>query len=227
MIMLRSNVVSVEELLDLIPLSWKEFLGDEIFKQHFWNNIVKALNESEFTPPLNEIFNAFRLNPQDIKVVIIGQDPYPQRNVAHGYSFSVRDGNKLPPSFKNILKELCSEYEIKVKNVTGNLEPWVDEGVFLLNSLLTTKVGVSKTHNDWLQFTSYIIKRLSMSKNILFICWGSVAKGLVKSENVLFSGHPSPLNRKNDFIDNEHFIKANRWLIERNILPIRWMKIFE
>jgi uracil-DNA glycosylase len=220
-----SNAMIVSELLEYIPDHWKNFLGDEIFKQPFWSVIVNTLNKCDYTPCLDEIFNAFRIRPSEIKVVIVGQDPYPTEGIAHGYSFSIREGSKIPPSFKNIITELSNEYSVGDKTAYS-LEKWVDEGVFLLNSLLTTEIGKSKAHTCWEQFTSFIIKKLSFNNNILFICWGSVAKNLVKSPNMLFSGHPSPLNRKRDFIGNEHFLRANRWLIERNILPIRWLKIF-
>jgi uracil-DNA glycosylase len=217
--------ITVEKLQDLIPQYWKDFLGVPLLKGQFWLNIVEKLKEGGFTPDFKDIFNAFSLKPEEIKVVILGQDPYPAKGVAHGYSFSTL--RPIPASLKKVFEELAHEYEIHPTK--ADLTPWVKEGVFLLNSNLTTEIGKSNAHPCWDIFTSSVLRQLSLAfPHIVFLGWGSVAKNILRSskvENVLYAPHPSPMNTKYKFVGCDHFLKANRKLVEAGHLPVRWHAI--
>lgn len=235
-------MITKEQLLNNLPNEWKEFIGLEQFDRSYWNSIIYKLNEDEFYPSFNDIFKVFQLiKPKDVKVVIIGQDPYIKENQAIGLSFSVKNGLKIPPSLLNIFKELIAEYNIKDSKdlltkmkTKGDLTELVNEGVLLLNSVLTVKKNKSASHYNigWEHFTKRIIKRLDKNNNCVFIAMGKYAQELlnkyVKLNQVIAVGHPSPLNSSNPFIGCNCFKTCNKILIKKyNIRPINWIKIFE
>ena len=181
--------------------------------------------------PLKEnIFNAFKLTPyKDVKVVIVGQDPYHGEGEAHGLSFSVLDPTPLPPSLKNIYKELKDDLGIEIAK-SGDLTKWAKEGVLLLNSTLTVVKDTPNSHSKlgWSNFTDYVIKALNNREEpIVFILWGNFAKSKKvfitnKQHLVIESSHPSPLGASKGFFGSKPFSKTNEFLIANNIKPIDW-----
>ncbi|MBO5475061.1 MAG: uracil-DNA glycosylase [Bacilli bacterium] len=181
-------------------------------------------------PAKENIFAALKLTPyKDVKVVIMGQDPYHGEGEAHGLSFSVMDGIKLPPSLKNIYKELYDDLGIIPAN-TGNLTKWAKEGVLLLNSTLTVVKDAPNSHSKlgWNLFTDYIIKKLNEREEpIVFILWGNFARSKKefitnKRHLVIESAHPSPFSARNGFFGSRPFSKTNEFLEKNNIEPIDW-----
>ena len=181
-------------------------------------------------PAKENIFAALKLTPyKDVKVVIMGQDPYHGEGEAHGLSFSVMDGIKLPPSLKNIYKELYDDLGIIPAN-TGNLTKWAKEGVLLLNSTLTVVKDTPNSHSKlgWNLFTDYIIKKLNEREEpIVFILWGNFARSKKefitnKRHLVIESAHPSPFSARNGFFGSRPFSKTNEFLEKNNIEPIDW-----
>ena len=181
-------------------------------------------------PAENYVFNAFNSTDFDqIKVVIIGQDPYHGLGQAHGLCFSVPEGIALPPSLKNIYQELELEYGVKMP-ASGNLQYWANQGVFLLNTLLTVEQGAPLSHSQmgWESFTKKCIQLLSKQrKHVVFLLWGSHAQKLaqfIDSQNhlILKTVHPSPLSAYRGFIGCNHFKTANDYLIKHNLPPIDW-----
>ncbi len=217
-----------------IPMDWQKYLGPELKKDymleldHFLAEELKA--GKAIYPKLDDIFNAFKLcSLADVKVVIIGQDPYHGVGQAHGLSFSVRPGVKIPPSLKNIYKEL--ESDIGVKTVEhGFLDSWAKQGVLLLNSVLTVQAGQANSHQKkgWEIFTDSIIKVLNEhGQSLVFLLWGSPAqkkgKNIDESKHlVLKSVHPSPLSAYRGFFGCQHFSKTNKFLAEHGRVPIEW-----
>lgn len=181
-------------------------------------------------PPENLVFNAFNSTDfNQVKVVIIGQDPYHGLGQAHGLCFSVPDGIALPPSLKNIYQELELEYGVKMPE-SGNLQYWANQGVFLLNTLLTVEQGSPLSHAQigWESFTKICIQLLSKHRNnVVFLLWGSHAQKLSQyidnqKHLVLKTVHPSPLSAYRGFVGCNHFKMANDYLIKHNLLPIDW-----
>lgn len=181
-------------------------------------------------PPGPEIFNAFNLCPfPQVKVVIIGQDPYHEPGQAEGLCFSVKDGVQKPPSLVNIFKEIEDDLG-RPAPATGSLRRWAEQGVFLLNATLTVRAHQAGSHqgHGWETFTDAVIRRLSEEReHLVFILWGSFAqrKGQVIDRNrhlVLASAHPSPLSAYRGFFGNHHFSRANDYLIEHGLKPISW-----
>ena len=224
--------ITRERLQSYIPHSWQQVLQGELEKD-YWDSIVKTLNEcDEFFPPLPEVFNALKgVTPENVKVVLLGQDPYPTKNVAHGYSFSVKKGKSIPLSLQNIFKELSLEYKIEFSPQDGNLEKWEEDGVLLLNTILTVEEHSPLSHKNigWERFTDAIIKYLyEKNKNIIFLCLGGKARETVTRlkidfKNIVFAAHPSPVNTKGGFIGSNCFINVNNELMSRGELPIRWI----
>ena len=216
-----------------IEESWKNKLTEEFNKPYFKvlsNFIKEEYNTQEIFPPAKLIFNAFNKCPlSQVKVVIIGQDPYHNPGQANGLSFSVNDGVKTPPSLKNIYKEIEADLG-KTIPLSGNLERWSEQGVLLLNATLTVRANNAGSHqgNGWEQFTDSIIDMLSRDcNNFVFILWGSFAqrKGNNIDTNkhlVLTSPHPSPLSAHRGFFGNKHFSKTNEYLIQHHKQPIDW-----
>ena len=213
--------------------SWHKFIEEEKNKKYFIK-IFKKLKEEkkkyEVFPRNTEIFNAFSLTCfNKIKVVIIGQDPYHKKKQAHGLCFSVKKNIKPPKSLQNIIKELCDDLKIK-KAKTNNLKKWAEQGVLMLNSILTVRKGKPNSHKNigWNIFTDKIIKKISDEKNdIIFLLWGNYAEKKIilinrEKHTVLTSTHPSPLSAKKGFLGCKHFSKTNKILIKKNIEPINW-----
>ena len=181
-------------------------------------------------PEFGNIFNAFKLTPyKNVKVVIVGQDPYHGEGEAHGLSFSVLDGVKIPPSLQNIYKELNYDLGI-VPPKSGNLTKWAKEGVLLLNNALTVIKDTPNSHQKigWSLFTNYVIKLLNQKETpIVFILWGRNAQekiGLITNPKhlIIKSAHPSPFSANNGFFGSKPFSKTNDFLIKNKIDPIDW-----
>ena len=216
-----------------IASSWKTVLGDEFEKPYFQKLALFVRGEYQqhtCYPPGKLIFNAFDHCPFDeVKVVIIGQDPYHGPGQANGLCFSVADHIKMPPSLVNIFKEIQADLG-KSMPKTGNLERWADQGVLLLNATLTVKAHTAGSHQNkgWEQFTDAVIRFLSEQKeHLVFMLWGSYAqrKGEVIDESkhyVLRSAHPSPFSADRGFFGSRHFSKANAYLRSNNLDEIDW-----
>ena len=216
-----------------IEQSWKEALADEFAKPYF-ESLVNFLREEKAAgkkifPPGSQIFRAFDLTPvKDVKVVILGQDPYHGFGQAHGLSFSVPHGVPAPPSLKNIFKEIESDLGVKMSGCP-NLEKWASQGVLLLNAVLTVRSGEAASHSKigWEQFTDAVIKYISDNcEGVVFMLWGNFAR--TKRElidhsrhHVLEAAHPSPLAR-GAFFGCRHFSKANSALSASGRTPIDW-----
>ncbi len=217
-----------------LPPSWKALLQDELDKPYFiaLSQFVKLQYANHRCyPPESLIFNALTSCPVDqVKVVIIGQDPYHGMEQAHGLSFSVPDGVKIPPSLVNIYKELATDLKIHPKT-NGNLTSWAKQGVLLLNATLTVQEGRPGSHQKqgWEQFTDAIINKLATTNNnLVFLLWGGFAKNKGKKINpvnhcVLKSGHPSPLSANRGYwFGNKHFSQANSYLVAHGKTAIKW-----
>ncbi len=215
-----------------ITKNWANLLSDEFQKQYF-KDLQKFL-EDEYSrttiyPEMENIFFAINsVKYEDVKVVIVGQDPYHEPNQAHGLAFSVKDGVELPPSLVNIFKEIESDLGIKCQN-SGNLTRWAKQGVLLLNTSLTVRRGQAGSHRGkgWEIFTEQIIKLLSARKEpIVFILWGSNAQAfaplIAPQHLVLKAPHPSPLSAYRGFFGCKHFSKTNNFLIANGKTPIDW-----
>lgn len=216
-----------------IEESWKMALLDEFDKDYFikLTDFVRSeyiSGKTVYPAPIN-IFNAFNLCPLDqVKVVIIGQDPYHEPGQAHGLCFSVQDGISLPPSLQNIYKEI--ENDLRRKSITnGDLTKWAEQGVLLLNSTLTVRAHAAASHagHGWEQFTDSVIRALSKRKNLVYLLWGSYAQKKAKIINqdenlILKSVHPSPLSAHRGFFGNHHFSNTNEYLIAHGKKPINW-----
>ncbi len=216
-----------------IEESWKEKLQDEFGKDYFKKLIHFVKEEyqtSQIYPPGPYIFRAFNETPFDkVKVVILGQDPYHTPGVANGLSFSVKEGQKLPPSLRNIYKELESDLGIDAKE-SGDLSKWAKQGVLLLNATLTVKKGLAASHQGkgWEEFTDAVIKVLNDEKeNLVYFLWGAYAqkKGEIINQEknlVIKSAHPSPFSADRGFFGSKPFSKANDYLIQHGNHPIGW-----
>lgn len=198
----------------------------------FYNDILNRYETSVVFPDKQNIFNALKLTDFDnVKVVIMGQDPYHGIGEAHGLSFSVLKGIKIPPSLKNIYKELESDLGIKPKE-HGELTQWAKQGVLLLNSVLTVEKDKPASHRNlgWELLTDYIIKLVNNSnKPTVFILWGNFAREKKKYITnpihlIIESPHPSPFSANNGFFGSKPFSKTNNFLIKNNIEPIDWSK---
>jgi uracil-DNA glycosylase len=216
-----------------IEPSWHSVLASE-FEQNYMNSLRSFLQaeQRQFRtyPPNSQIFNAFDLTPfHDVKVVILGQDPYHGVGQAHGLCFSVPDGVPFPPSLRNIFEEISQDLGISVP-VSGNLEHWAKQGVFLLNTTLTVRAHVPLSHKNqgWEQFTDAVIRKLSDErKNLVFMLWGSHAQSketLIDTSKhlILKTVHPSPLSAYRGFLGSKHFSKCNEYLQKNDIKPIIW-----
>lgn len=217
----------------MINNDWDEKLKivfeGEGFKK-FYRLIENEYNTKTIFPPKDYIFNALKLTPyKDVKVVIVGQDPYHGENEAHGLSFSVQEGIKIPPSLKNIYKELYDDLNVKPSN-TGDLTRWAKQGVLLLNSVLTVEKDKPASHKNigWEKLTDYIIKLLNNKEEpVVFILWGNFAKtksSLITNPKhlIISSPHPSPFSARYGFFGSKPFSKTNDFLIKNNLKPIDW-----
>ena len=215
--------------------SWLNHLEDE-FQKHYMKLIKKKLlelkqNKISFYPAGKDLFKAFNLTPLDqLKVVILGQDPYHGPNQAHGLCFSVPESIKPPPSLINIFKELTDDLGIKTERANGNLESWARQGVFLLNTTLTVEKSKPLSHQKlgWDIFTDKVISVINEVKDhVVFILWGSFAqnkKDLIDSNKhlILTAPHPSPLSAHRGFFGSKPFSKTNAFLVSKQIDIIDW-----
>ena len=215
--------------------AWQTILSDEIQKPYFSDLLAKVDNEyAEHIcfPPKELIFSAFEYcNFKDLKVVIIGQDPYHGEGEANGLCFSVNDSVKIPPSLRNIFREVNSDLDSLFLPTSGNLERWAKQGVLLLNATLTVQKDKPNSHKHlkWDQFTDAVIQKISNEKsNIVFLLWGNFAhkKGLKIDRTkhlVLESGHPSPMSaNQGKWFGNKHFSKTNAYLVSTGMEAINW-----
>lgn len=217
----------------MIGNNWDKLLEDEYKKEYFVNLIEflkKEYKEKTIYPKQNEIFNAFRYTSyDDVKVVIIGQDPYHGPKQAEGLSFSVSNDVLKPPSLQNIFKELESDLGIPFPK-HNSLIPWAREGVLLLNAVLTVEEHKPASHSKigWEMFTDHVIEVLNKrEKPIVFILWGAFArskKALITNTNhyIIESAHPSPFSARNGFFGSKPFSKTNEFLNKHNIKEINW-----
>ena len=214
--------------------SWKSVLSEE-FEKPYFENLINFVR-SEYTthtcyPKGSQIFSAFdHCHFDDVKVVVIGQDPYHGPNQANGLCFSVNDGIPFPPSLQNIFKEITTDLSLPMPS-TGNLERWADQGVLLLNATLTVRQSEAGSHQKkgWETFTDAVIKKVSDEKsNVIFLLWGGFAQkkaSLIDGSKhlILNSGHPSPLSANRGFwFGNKHFSKANEYLKSIGKQEINW-----
>lgn len=215
-----------------ITKSWANLLKDEFEKPYFkqlQSFLVEEYSKYDIYPEMSNIFNALNaVKYEDVKVVIIGQDPYHEPNQAHGLAFSVQDGIALPPSLVNIYKEIEDDLQIKCDQ-SGNLLRWAKQGVLLLNTTLTVRRGQANSHrgHGWETFTNEVIKLLSKRQDpMVFILWGSNAQAFApeisKQHLILKAPHPSPLSAYRGFFGCKHFSKANKFLTDHKKTPIDW-----
>lgn len=215
--------------------SWKKIFEIESAKEYFKNLMLQVDEEYQnYTcfPPKDLIFNAFnQFAFEDIKVVIIGQDPYHGEVEANGLCFSVNDGVAIPPSLKNIFTEINTEFDRLFFPTTGNLEHWAKQGVLLLNASLTVRKDLANSHKHlkWNVFTDAVIQYISdNTENVVFLLWGSFAQKKGNKINrekhlVLETGHPSPLSANRGlWFGNNHFLKTNEYLIIKKKSQIEW-----
>jgi len=216
-----------------IAPSWKDGLNSE-FKKPYFIELINFVKEEYRTqtvfPPGKEIFRAFDCADFDkVKVVIIGQDPYHGPGQANGLCFSVRDGVPMPPSLKNIFKEIQNDLGKPIPK-TGDLERWAKQGVLLLNATLTVRGSTPGSHQKkgWEEFTDAVIKEISEKKDhVVFLLWGAYAqkKGEIIDRSrhlVLMSAHPSPFSADRGFFGNKHFSKTNDYLKSKGLQEIDW-----
>lgn len=216
-----------------ITKNWFELLKSEFDCDYFkklQSFLKDEYNNRTIYPAPENVFNALNLTKfDDVKVVIIGQDPYHQPNQAHGLSFSVQEGVKVPPSLVNIYKEIEDDLGRKSKT-NGDLTYWAKQGVLLLNSVLTVRESLPNSHKNmgWEKLTQKVISLLNeREKPVVFILWGANAIKIGENINrkkhlVLTASHPSPLSAYSGFFGCKHFSKANDFLIKNNITPIDW-----
>lgn len=211
--------------------NWKELLGAEWDKPYFkelQSFLDQEYAEHTIYPPREEVGSAFRLTPYDaVKVVILGQDPYHGPGQAHGLSFSVKSGVKIPPSLRNMFKELEEDLGCPIPS-HGYLEKWAKQGVLLLNTVLTVRAGEANSHKGmgWERFTDTVIQKLSeREKPIIFVLWGKPAQAKLKlidtsKHYIIQSTHPSPLSAHRGFLGSRPYSQINEQLVSMNEKPI-------
>ncbi len=223
----------MEKVKPVIETSWKRELSEEFDSKYFFKLKEFLIFEKQkfiIYPPASDIFAAFNYTPYDnVKVVILGQDPYHGKGQANGLCFSVNDNIKKPPSLQNIFKELQNDLGYTISE-SGNLEKWARQGVLLLNATLTVRARQAGSHQNrgWEQFTDSAIKRVSDKReNIVFILWGNYARAkrkLINTEKhlIIESPHPSPFSAHSGFFGSRPFSKTNNYLISKGIEPVNW-----
>lgn len=216
-----------------IKNKWLDHIGDEFEKDYYKTLrqfLIEEYNNELIFPRAEDIFNAFHYTDyDDVKVVILGQDPYHNLKQAHGMAFSVLPGIKTPPSLENIFKELHDDLSLKVPN-NGNLKKWADQGVLLLNTVLTVRAHQANSHRGrgWEIFTDQVIKSLNDKKDpVVFLLWGRPAqekRKLITNKNhlILTAPHPSPLSAYRGFFGCKHFSKTNEFLKDHGLKEIDW-----
>ncbi|MEG1551007.1 MAG: uracil-DNA glycosylase [Oscillospiraceae bacterium] len=216
-----------------IQNDWLLEIGDEFKKPYYLN--LRSFLKNEYAvhsvfPPMEDIFNAFHFTPlQKVKVLLVGQDPYHNENQAHGLSFSVMPGEDIPPSLRNIYTELHEDIGCYIPN-NGYLKKWADEGVLLLNTVLTVRANNANSHAGmgWELFTDEVIRAVNkIDRPVVVFLWGAPARRKKEMLNnpkhlILEAPHPSPLSAYRGFFGCKHFSKANEFLIKNEIEPIDW-----
>lgn len=219
-----------EELFDYLPVEWKEFMEDELNKD-YWQLLFQKLNaqKENIFPIKSDIFRAFNLvKPNDVKLVIIGQDPYIHKEEAIGVAFGIHENAVVPPSLKNIFKEIRNEYGLPDDHqFDKTLTNIAEQGVLLLNTILTVNEGKSNSHKNfgWERFTKNIISRLNETTNCIFLALGKQAEKFIEGideSRVVIAGHPSPLNRAGTFLNSSVFMLVNSVLENNGFVPINW-----
>lgn len=221
-----------------LSVNWKNILKDEFEKEYFkklMNFLENEYAEKKIFPPKELIFNVFNhLEYKDIKVVILGQDPYHGEGQGNGIAFSVNEGIKIPPSLRNMYKELCLEYSEDINKFyepkTGNLTSWVEQGVFMLNTALTVREAEANSHSKkgWEVFTDAVLKKINeKTEPVVFILWGNNAKLkkalITNPKHLILEGvHPSPLSASRGFFGCNHFKKTNDFLKDNGLEVINW-----
>ncbi|MGM0379343.1 MAG: uracil-DNA glycosylase [Bacillota bacterium] len=216
-----------------IKTDWKDILNKE-FKKDYFKNLKQFLKKERknytIHPKEEEIFTAFNLSSyKNTKVVIIGQDPYHGKNQAHGLCFSVNKGIKIPPSLRNIYKELKNDIGCKIPK-HGYLKKWAEQGVLMINAVFTVRDGDANSHKNkgWENFTKSVIKNINQKDNpVVFILWGNYAQKYEKfitnpNHKIIKSYHPSPLSASRGFFNTKPFSKTNEFLKNNNLKPINW-----
>lgn len=216
-----------------IPDSWRPILDEEV-QQPYYLQLQEFLQQErqKYTiyPPENEVFTALKATPfDDVKVMILGQDPYHDENQAHGLAFSVRPGIPPPPSLMNIFKELADDTGFRIPD-NGYLIPWAEQGVLLLNAVLTVRAHQPNSHKNkgWEKFTDSIIQALSRrEKPIVFLLWGGYARKKTelidrRKHTILEAAHPSPLSAERGFFGCRHFSRTNEYLRDWGMEEINW-----
>lgn len=212
---------------------WQPILTKELSKSKYID--LEAFIDNEYQnetiyPERNRIFESFELTPfADVRVCLLGQDPYHEKHQAHGLSFSVLPGEKIPPSLRNMYKELETDLGIPLAN-HGYLKSWAEQGVLMLNSVLTVRDGAANSHRNhgWELLTDGVIERLSeASQTIIFVLWGKTAQDKIKLIDtdhniVITSPHPSPLSAYRGFFGSKPFSQINQNLISQGLQPINW-----
>ena len=219
------------DIFDNLPVEWREFIGDELNK-NYWQLLFQKLNSQteNIFPIKSDIFRAFNLvKPNDVKLVIIGQDPYIHKDEAIGVAFGINETAKVPPSLNNIFKEIRNEYNVPEDHVFDKTLTYIaEQGVLLLNTILTVNEGKSNSHKDfgWERFTKYIISRLNETTNCVFLALGRQAEKFIEGideSRVVIAGHPSPLNRSGNFLNSSVFMLVNSVLEDNGFVPINWV----
>lgn len=208
--------------------TWQHWLGQQ---KPMLEDIEQQVGaESQVTPDLNQVMKAFEADPSKIKVVLIGQDPYPTKGDAVGLAFAMKPGNKMPRSLVNIVKELESDLDVKV-HAEADLSGWVDQGVLLLNRTLTTEIGKAGAHSNlgWDVFTKAALTELAKRNKLVFILWGTPAISLGREvaedssrHRLVESVHPSPLSAYRGFFGSKPFSKTNEHLVALGLEPVDW-----
>ncbi len=219
--------------MSMISNDWLEELGTEFKKPYYaklYEFVKQEYNTRQVFPPAEDIFNAFHLTPlKDVKVVIIGQDPYHNDGQAHGLCFSVKPNVEIPPSLVNIYQELHDDLGCRIPN-NGYLVKWAKQGVLMLNTVLTVQAHMANSHRGkgWEEFTDAAIRALNkQDRPIVFILWGRPAqmkKSMLDNPKhlILEAPHPSPLSAYRGFFGSKPFSRTNRFLIENHLSPIDW-----
>jgi uracil-DNA glycosylase len=224
------------KLADAIPKDWKKLLKTEIESEWFeeLQNFLEDewQNETVYPPP-EKIFNALRLTPlSEVKVLLLGQDPYHGEGQAHGLCFSVPDGIKIPPSLRNIYKEMRTDLNINPPD-SGNLQAWAEQGILMLNTVLTVRSGEAQSHQKrgWERFTDAVIRQVSDKASAsVFVLWGGSAQKKApliddKRHHIICGVHPSPLSASRGFLGSRPFSKINQALLELKREPVVWDSI--
>ncbi len=224
----------MSSIWDGFPKKWGDFLDLDQWIDKPWSKKLDTFVQEEYknyniSPQKDMLWRAFELTDFDnVKVVILGHDPYANSNMADGLAFSTQTLDKLPGTLKNILKELKNDLGIDKNN--GSLDGWAKQGVLLLNTILTTREGQSNSHKNkgWERFNDLVLKKLNQNKNnIVFVFWGRQAQDKIKlitnlNHNIIQGAHPSPNSSLTGFFDKKYFTRINEYLIENKREPIDW-----